>query len=87
MTKSKESFQKLIVNIGDEKSEPKIELDLKEKELSYLETVLNDEKIQTFEDGKYLDHVRLTVMELLSMNVSVNKVNDVIRTVINRLTN
>ena len=90
MTKSKESFEKLRENIEDEKSELKLrqkELDLKEKELSYLETVLNDEKIQTFEDGKYLDHVRLTVMELLSMNVSVNKVNDVIRTVINRLTN
>ena len=41
-------------------------------------------KIQTFADGKYSDDVRLTIMELLSMNVSLSKVN-VIRTVLSRL--
>ena len=34
-----------------------------------------------------MDHICLTIMELLSMNVSINKVNDVIQTVKKRLTN
>ena len=57
-------------------------LELKEKELDYLQTMLEDDVIKNFEDGKYLDHIRSAIMELLSMNVSVNKVNDVIRIVL-----
>ena len=57
-------------------------LELKEKELDYLQTMLEDDVIKTFEDGKYLDHIRSAIMELLSMNVSVNKVNEVIRIVL-----
>ena len=37
-------------------------------------------------DGKYNDNNGLCIMELLSMNVSVNKVNKVIQTIIKRLT-
>ena len=62
------------------------ELELKEKELEYIESVLEDQSIITFSDGKYTDDVRQTIMELLSMNVSVNKVNDVICVVLERLT-
>ena len=61
-------------------------LDEKEKELEVLDALLNDSQIQTFADGKYHDYVRLTVMELLSMNVSMNKVNEVITTVLSRFT-
>ena len=62
------------------------ELDVKAKELEVLEPMLSSETIQTFSDGKYYDFVRQTIMELLSMNVSVNKVNDVIECVLNRFT-
>ena len=72
-----------INSIRDEVEEEKIELDLKrkeleikEKELKHFEQMLESDTIQTFRDGKYLDHIRLTIMELLSMNVSINKVND-----------
>ena len=42
--------------------------------------------IKTFAGSKYEDYVRQTIMELLAMNVSVNKVNDVITTVLKRFT-
>ena len=44
-----------------------------------------DDTISTFENGEYLDYVRVTIMELLSMNVSLNKVNEVIRIVLKGL--
>ena len=62
------------------------ELDVKAKELEVLEAMLSSETIQTFANGKYYDFVKQTIMELLSMNVSVNKVNDVIECVLNRFT-
>ena len=64
----------------------KSEIDLKEKELEALNAMLNDDVIKTFADGKYEDYVRQTIMELLSMNVSVNKVNEVILSVLKRFT-
>ena len=39
-----------------------------------------------FENGRYCDEVRETIMELVSLNVSMNKVNEVIHTVIQKLT-
>lgn len=45
-----------------------------------------DDEIVTFENGRYCDEVRETIMELLSLNVSMNKVNEVIHTVIQKLT-
>ena len=74
--------------LEDEKIELELhkkDIELKQKELEYLESILKDEKTQTFANGKYADEVRLTVMELLSMNVSINKVNAVIKVVLNRL--
>ena len=41
----------------------------------------------TFENGKYCDERRETIMELLSLNVSMNKVNEVIKTVMHKLSN
>ena len=65
----------------------KNELEIKEKELDYLQAILEDETIQTFHQGKYNDEIRLCSIKLLSMNVSINKVNEVIQTVVKRLTN
>ena len=48
--------------------------------------MLEDEAISTFEDGKYVDEVREVIMDLLGMNVSMSKVNEVIRTVLKKLT-
>ena len=87
---AKELVNNIKLSVENDKREVDLkqkEVQIKEKELEYLESLLTDDKIQTFHDGKYMDHIRLTIMELLSMNVSINKVNDVIRTVIKRLTN
>ena len=76
-----------IKNIEDQKLQLDLErkdLELRQKELEYLAAVYEDDTISTFEDGKYLDYVRVTIMELLSMNVSLNKVNEVIRIVLER---
>jgi len=40
--------------------------------------LLEDDTISTFEDGKYVDEVQEVIMELLAMNVSMSKVNEVI---------
>ena len=61
-------------------------LDEKAKEIEVLNALFNDYVIKTFAGGKYEDYVCQTVVELLAMNVSVNKVNDVITTVLKRFT-
>ena len=62
------------------------ELKEKNRELEQLTCLLEDETISTFEDGKYVDEVREVIMDLLAMNVSMSKVNEVIRTVLKKLT-
>ena len=62
------------------------ELKEKNKELEQLTCLLEDETISTFEDGKCVDEVREVIMDLLAMNVSMGKVNEVIRTVLKKLT-
>ena len=62
------------------------ELKEKNKELEQLTCLLEDETISTFEDGKCVDEVREVIMDLLAMNVSMSKVNEVIRTVLKKLT-
>ena len=47
--------------------------------------MIKDETITTFEKGKYLDDVQEVIMDLLAMNVSMSKVNEVIRTVLQKL--
>ena len=61
------------------------ELKEKNKELEQLTCLLEDETITTFENGKYVDEVRDVIMDLLAMNVSMSKVNEVIRTVLQKL--
>ena len=47
--------------------------------------MIKDENITTFEKGKYVDEVQEVIMDLLAMNVSMSKVNEVIRTVLQKL--
>ena len=47
--------------------------------------MIKDETITTFEKGKYEDEVQEVIMDLLAMNVSMSKVNEVIRTVLQKL--
>ena len=57
----------------------------KNKELEQLTCLLEDKTITTFENGKYVDEVREVIMDFLAMNVSMSKVNEVIRTVLQKL--
>ena len=61
------------------------ELNSENKDLEMLIALLEDEEIVTFQNGRYCDEIREVIMELLSLNVSMNKVNDVIRVVIQKL--
>ena len=49
-------------------------------------SLLEDEEIVTFQDGRYCDEVREVIVDLLSMDVSMNQVNNVIKTVLKKLT-
>ena len=52
--------------------------------MEQLTCLLEDDTITTFENGK-LDEVREVIMDLLAMNVSMSKANEVIRTVLQKL--
>ena len=52
--------------------------------MEQLTCLLEDETITTFENGK-LDEVREVIMDLLAMNVSMSKANEVICTVLQKL--
>ena len=56
-------------------------------DLEQLVSLLEDEEIVTFQDGRYCDEVREVIMDLLSMDVSMNQVNNVIKTVLKKLAN
>ena len=88
--KLKDNRKSLVDEIDKERLEVEVkknELEIKEKELDYLHSTLEDETIQTFHEGKCSDEIPLCIIELLSMNISINKVNEVIQTVVKRLTN
>eukprot|EP00057_Strongylocentrotus_purpuratus_P029094 XP_011683568.1 PREDICTED: uncharacterized protein LOC105447354 isoform X1 [Strongylocentrotus purpuratus] len=61
-------------------------LEKREKELEEVIGLMEDNTIMTFENGRYNDCIRKTIMELLAQNVSLRKVTSVIRTVIKNLT-
>ena len=46
---------------------------------------MEDEIVTSFMDGKYTNTIREVIMELLSMNISMKKVNDVINIVLKTL--
>ena len=55
-------------------------------ELKELTTLLNDQELVTFANGRFSDEMRQTIMTLVSKNVSLKQVNEVIRTVLKGLT-
>ena len=63
-------------------------LDLKRehKEVEQLIEVINSADIVTFADGRFTNEIRRTVMELVSLNVSINKISDVIKAVLGNMT-
>jgi len=62
------------------------ELEEENNELEKLVEVLRDDDIITFANGRFTDEIRQVIMKLVSLNVSVNKVNDVIKAVLSTLT-
>lgn len=60
-------------------------LERRTKELQELIDLMEDDSIRTFEEGRYNDCIRQTIMDLLAQNVSMNKVSSVIKTVIKNL--
>ena len=68
--------------------ESKVQLLNKENnDLEKLVEILQDDKLVTFADGRFTDEIWEVIMELVSLNVSINKVNDVIEVVLRILTN
>ena len=68
--------------------ESKVQLLNKENnDLEKLVEILQDDKLVTFADGRFTDETREVIMELVPLNVSINKVNDVIEVVLHTLTN
>lgn len=61
------------------------QLEKEKQELTELKMLMNEDVITTFQDGKYTNEIREVIMELLSMNVSMRKIDGVIRTVLNKL--
>ena len=49
--------------------------------------LMEDNEMITFKEGKYTNEIREVIMELFALNVSMNKVNDVIRVVLKKLAN
>ena len=87
ITDCRKTLEEEIVNERADLELKQKELELREKELDYLQSIYENDTIRTFHEGKYTDEVRLCIMELLSMNVSINKVNEIICIVLNRLAN
>ena len=57
------------------------------EELQELVDICNSEDIITFANGRVTDEMRKTVMDLVAHNVSINKIPDVVKTVIGGHTN
>ena len=60
-------------------------LNAENNELEKLVALLQNDTVVTFADGRYTDEIREVIMELVSLNVSINKVNDVIEVVLHTL--
>lgn len=58
------------------------ELKLQNEELT---KIMNTDIVKTFKDGRYKDEIREVIMELLAMNVSIRKVDGVIKTILKKL--
>ena len=63
------------------------ELEVENRKLEQLVPLFQDNELVTFVGGRYTDDIREFVMELLSLDVSMNKVNDVIKVALKKLAN
>ena len=63
-----------------------LDLEREHKEVEQLIEVINSDDIVTFADGRFTNEIRRTVMELVSLNVSINKISDVIKAVLGNMT-
>lgn len=61
-------------------------LETENRELSDLGAVLNSPEIIAFQNGRYTDDIRETIMELLQQNVAMRNVGPIIQTVIQNMT-
>ena len=62
-------------------------LEKENNDLEKLIALLEDREVQTFQNGRYTNELREVIMELVSLNVSMNKMNDVISCVVRKLGN
>lgn len=80
----------LVTQHEDEICDLKEQINLRNKkitELQQLNVLLESDQIKTFENGRYVNEVRECIMSLLTeCNVSMNKVNGVISTVLKKMT-
>ena len=51
------------------------ELVKENRDLNQLVAILQDDEIVTFQNGRYCNEIREVIMELVSLNVTVKKVN------------
>ena len=61
-------------------------LSTEKAELEELINICNSEELITFSNGRFSDEMRKTVMDLVAHNVSINKIPEVIKSVIGGLT-
>ena len=76
MSKECDDLAKKVKNLNSEN-----------RDLQELVSLLEDDEIVTFHDGKYCNEIREVVMRLLSLNVSMRNIDDVIRCVLKKLVN
>ena len=60
-------------------------LEGEKRALEQLVEILKHPVVTTFQDGKYTNDMRECVMALLSLNVSIHKIDQVIKVVLNKL--
>ena len=83
---SNDQDQRLVdqINLYEEQLK---NLEDENRELEQFVALLEENEIVTFQDGRYCDEVREVIMDLLSMDVSMSQVNNVIKTVLKKLAN
>ena len=63
-----------------------MDLEREHNEVHQLIEVVTSKNTVTFADGKFTNEIRRTVVELVSLNVSINKISDVIKAVLGNIT-
>ena len=78
MAKFEEEFDNLTKQVKN--------LNEENKDLQQLVNLLNNEELITFENGRFNDDIRQAVMKLVGLNVSIKKIDLVIKAVLGTLT-